>query len=169
MTRLRRRPGVLVAALGVAISALLVVPVTVAPAHADHIDTWDNENWNFTKRGTWWLATSENCFTTYWEDLDAVSITNNGSQDHYFKWEWTDYSNHLVHREPLTLVRAGATKRWDGPSGGWGALHQVDHPRVKIYWENNANEVVLLWDLHPWSDSAYSSAAFQGSSVPRGC
>src|SRR5262245_45214070 len=125
MTRLRRGPGVLVAALGVMISALLIAPVTAAPAHADHIDTWDNAHWRFNKSGSWWHASADNCFTTNWEYLERVSITNNGSQGHYFKWYWTDYYDHVQHFSPIQYVRSGQTWAVDSPTSGWGGLSQA--------------------------------------------
>jgi len=168
MQRLGRKTGML-AALGVAIGALLVAPVSTTPAQADHIDTWDNAHWRFNQAGSWWRAYSDNCFTTNWEYLERVSITNNGSQAHYFQWKWMDYYGHVKKFSPLQYVRPGETWALDAPSSGWGAIHQAYHPRVKIYWENSAGEIVLLWDLHPWSSSAYDSAGFMGSSELRGC
>lgn len=170
MRRLQRRSGALLASLGVAISALLVAPVSTAPAQANHITSYDNANWRFSKTGSWWRAYMDGCFTTNWQYLERVAIVNNGSQGHYFQWKWTDYYDHTLYFSPLQYVPPNSPE-WalNSPSGGWGALSQTHHPRVKIYWENSANEIVLLWDLNPWSDTGFDHpATFQGANT-RGC
>src|SRR5262245_37592519 len=153
MRRLLRRTGVLLASLSVAISGLVVAPVGTAPAQATHI-SYDWAHWQFIKYGSWWFAESDNNFTTYWECLRHVSIYNDGSQQHFFQWEWTTYAGPTVQCAQ-SWIGAHHGKAWDARSGGWGARHQIDQPRVKIYWENSAGQMVLLWDLHGWSSTAY--------------
>ena len=168
MRRLRRRSGVLLAALGVALSALLVAPVSTAPAQADHISGYDNGIWQFNKSGSWWRIIVHNCFTTNYEYLSFVEIVNNGNQSHFFRWYWTDYYNNDQHFEEATIGPNGGFKIWNSPPSGWGGLPQANHPRVKVKWENSAGEMVLLWDLNGWVAGSSTTPLPMGG-APNGC
>jgi hypothetical protein len=163
MRRLLRRSGVMLASLGLAIGALLA-PVSVAPAQAAD-PNYDYSWYTFTKTGSWWFASSTNCFTEYYEDLFTVKIRNNGNETHQFQWVWTDYYNNPGHTSDKWTIYAHSSMTWSvDPPGGYGALHQIDHPRLKIYWWNSSGNRVLLWDLHGWSPDAFDPPADYGGS-----
>jgi len=159
----------LLAALGVGLSALLVAPVTMAPAQANHVTKYDNHKWVFAKDGSWWSAMADNCFTTNLEYLQRLTISNWGTQSHKFRFKWMTYSG-IVAWEQKTWVVIGSndSHTWQpAPNSTFGALLQDDHPRVKIYWVNNSGVAEKLWELHGW-DPAASSLDWDGGAA-NGC
>jgi hypothetical protein len=158
----------MLASLGLAIGALLA-PVATAPAQAADPD-YRHAFWSFSKTGSWWKATSDNCFSEYYETLDSVTITNNGTQPHDFQWVWTDYPGNVAHTSWQWTIYAHSSHTWDASPHSYGALHISDHPRLKIYWWNSNGDRVLLWDLHGWTPDAFDPPpGYGGSSSARGC
>ena len=171
MRRLRTRIGVPLATLGVALGALLV-PIGAAPAQADHID-YDWQWWTFQKEGSWWEATTLTCFSEFYEVLSTVTITNNGNLPHEFQWVWTDYNGNPGHTSWKWVIYAHSTHTYDPGQYSYGALHQKDHPRLKIYWWNSSGDKTLLAELHAWdpppTGNSYTDKFYGGSSSGRGC
>jgi len=156
--RLRRRFGVLLASLGVAIGAL-VAPVSTAPAQANHITEYDNTDVIFHQDGSWWYAEAWNCFTTNLEYLHYIKIRNDGSQPHKFRWKWQTYGGGTVAWDETTWRKIDPGDSWTwfpAPDSTFGALLQSGHPRVKIYWVNNSGVADVLFELHAWSTSGWS-------------